>query len=206
MTHLEYSSLFLSKNVRCLYRGAGYKNSIGIKSSAWKMFRVDEVKPQNLTYKNPQLYKDYNTFQTHSYLSPSIWKQKLKNKTKCLWLSGSGSHRKAGKDWIPQLWSPILSLLDKNFSLLLHAVGLPEGNTSTGGQKGRARKALQLHLQTTEAGFSGSSGLWYFMQQKWGGKGRSKVFHWPGQKSHIILHPGFLTLMQRYRNKNICVN
>lgn len=135
------------------------------------MFRVDEVKPQNLTYKNPQVYKDYGTFQTHPYLSPSIWEQKLKNETKCLWLSGSESHRKARKDWIPQLWSPILSLLNKNHSLLPHAVGLPEGNTGTAGHKGRARKTLWLQLQTTEAGFPGSNGLWYFMQQKWGGRG-----------------------------------
>lgn len=75
---------------------------------------------QNLTYKTPQLYKDYGTLQTHPHLPPSIWEQKLKNETKHLWLSGSGSHRKTGKDWTPQLWSSTLSLLQKNCSLLPH--------------------------------------------------------------------------------------
>lgn len=121
MTHLEYFSLFLSKNVRCLHRGAGYKTRIGIRNSAWEMSGVDEVKLPNLTYKTPQLYKDYGTFQTHPHLSPSIWEQKLKSETKHFWLSDSGSHRKAGKDWTPQLWSSTLSLLYKNCSLLPHA-------------------------------------------------------------------------------------
>lgn len=47
VTHLQYFSLFLSKNVRCLYRGAEYKTSIGIRNSAWEMSGMDEVKPQN---------------------------------------------------------------------------------------------------------------------------------------------------------------
>lgn len=64
-------SLFLSKNVRCMHRGAGYKTSTGIRNSAWEMSGVDEIKLQNLTYKTPQLYKDYGTFQTHCHLSPS---------------------------------------------------------------------------------------------------------------------------------------
>lgn len=41
MTHLQYFSLFLSKNVRCLHRGAGYKTRIGIRNSAWEMSGVD---------------------------------------------------------------------------------------------------------------------------------------------------------------------
>lgn len=72
VTHLQYFSLFLSKNVRCLYRGAGYKTSIGIRNSGREMSGADEAKPQNLTYENPQLYNDYSTFQTHPHLSPSI--------------------------------------------------------------------------------------------------------------------------------------
>lgn len=72
VTHLQYFSLFLSKNVRCLYTGEGYKTSIGIRNSGWEMSGADEVKSQNLTYKNPQLYNDYSTFQTHPHLSPSI--------------------------------------------------------------------------------------------------------------------------------------
>lgn len=51
MTYLQYFSLFLSKNARCLHRGAGYKTSTGIRNSAWEMSGVDEVKLQNLTYK-----------------------------------------------------------------------------------------------------------------------------------------------------------
>lgn len=120
MTRLQHFSLFLSENVRYLHRGAVYKTSIGIRNSAWEMSGVDEDKLQNLTYKTPQLYKDYGTLQTHPHLPPSIWEQKLKNETKHLWLSGSGSHRKTGKDWTPQLWSSTLSLLQKNCSLLPH--------------------------------------------------------------------------------------
>lgn len=73
VTQLQHFLLFLSKNVSCLYRGAGYKTSIQIRNSAWEMSGVDEVKPQHLTYKTSQLHKDYGTLKNQfSNASPSI--------------------------------------------------------------------------------------------------------------------------------------